>query len=185
MWKWAAVCLGLFFVCGTMGCATKSHVKKSAGRGAVSGAVGGAVGGLVRGAFRGDPLERAVEGAAVGAASGATVGALHGAAKNKELKQEFGDTNFDGLMALVNRDYPAAKKWASQTANDPNPAYRRASAMLSALIAQETLSEEERVPYLEKLIEVDDALNTMPEAIAEVRDAEKNLKELRKELGAL
>ena len=184
MGKWVSGGLALLCVFGTVGCATKSHVKKDAKRGAFSGAVGGAVGGLVRGAFRGDPLERAVEGAAVGAASGATVGAMHGAQKDKELKQEFGDTNFKGLMALVNRDYPEAKKWASQTANDSNPEYRRASAMLSALIAQETLSEKEREPYFQKLIETDDAVKTMPEATAEVRRAQKNLQSLRKELGA-
>ena len=87
-------------------------------------------------------------------------------------------------MALVSRDYPKAKEYAAQTANDPNPKYRRASAWLSALVAKETLSKDEMDPYCDKLIELDPDIDTREDALVELRLAERDLKALRKQLNA-
>ncbi|MDF7824467.1 hypothetical protein P4B35_10625 [Pontiellaceae bacterium B12227] len=166
------------------GCKTKSHAGEEAKKGATYGALGGAVSGFFWGLFSGDPLQRAAQSAAVGGATGATMGAVHGSGKDRDLKAEYGDTNYKGLMALVERDYPAAKEYAAQTASDPNPKYRHASVWLSTLIAKETLSADEMTPHYEALIASDPDLSAIEDAKVEVRLAERDLKSLRKQLRA-
>ena len=166
------------------GCRTKSHAGQEAKTGAAYGALGGAVSGFFWGLFSGNPIGRAAQGAVVGGATGATMGAVHGSGKDRELKAEYGETNYKGLMALVERDYPNARKYAAQTANDPNQNYRRASAWLSVLIAKETLDASELDPYYRKLMEHDPDLATIEDARVEVRLAERDLKSLRKQLSA-
>ncbi len=166
------------------GCKTKTHAGQEAKKGAAYGALGGAVSGFFWGLFSGNPIERAAQGAVVGGATGATVGAVHGSGKDRELKAEYGETNYNGLMALASRDYPAAREYAAQTANDPNPKHRLASAWLSALIAKETLSENEMEPYYKELMEQHPDINAIEDAKVEVRLAERDLKSLRKQLNA-
>jgi hypothetical protein len=164
------------------GCQSKSAAGEQAKTGGAYGALGGAVSGFFWGLFSGDPLERAAEGAVVGAATGATMGAVHGSSKDRELKKEFGEINYKGLMALVARNYPKAKEYAAQSANDPDPKIRRASAWLSALIAKETLTQEELDPFLDKLVELDPDIGNREDARAKLRATEKKLKSLRKQL---
>ena len=166
------------------GCKTKSHAGQEAKKGAAYGALGGAVSGFFWGLFSGNPIERAAQGAVVGGATGATMGAVHGSGKDRELKAEYGETNYKGLMALVERDYPNARGYAAQTADDPNPKYRHASAWLSALIAKETLDPKELDAYYQKLIDTDPDLATIEDARVEVRLVERDLKSLRKQLSA-
>lgn len=183
-----AVRIAGVFILGSMlvvsGCRTKSHAGQEAKKGAAYGALGGAVSGFFWGLFSGDPLQRAAEGAVVGGATGATMGAVHGSGKDRELKEEYGEINYKGLMALVERDYPKAREYAAQTANDPNPKYRLASAWLSALVAKETLSREELDPYCDKLIELDADITNREDAHVELRLAERELKSMRKQLNA-
>lgn len=164
------------------GCKSKT-AGESAKTGAGYGALTGAVSGFFWGLFRGDPLQGAAEGAVVGGATGAVVGGVHGSAKDRELKEEYGDINYKALVALAERNYPDAKGFAAQTAEDPNPKYRLASAWVSALIAKETLSKEEMESYYEKLIELDQDIETREDARVELRMAEKELKSLRKQFG--
>ncbi len=166
------------------GCKSKSAAGEEAKKGAAYGALGGAVSGFFWGIFSGDPLTRAAQGAVVGGATGATLGAVHGSSKDRELKAEYGEVNYKGLMALVSRDYPSAKEYAAQTAEDPNPKYRHASAWLSALVAKETLAQEDMDPYYQKLIEFSPDINSTEDARVEVRMAERDLKSLRKQLNA-
>ncbi|MCK4563587.1 MAG: hypothetical protein KAU94_02800 [Verrucomicrobia bacterium] len=166
------------------GCKSKSAAGEEAKKGAAYGALGGAVSGFFWGLFSGNPVERAAQGAVVGGATGATMGAVHGSSKDRELKAEYGEVNYKGLMALVSRDYPAAKEYASQTAKDENPKYRHASAWLSVLIATETLGKDELDPYYQKLVELDPDIATIEDARVEVRLAERDLKSLRKQLNA-
>ena len=166
------------------GCRSKSHAGQEAKKGGAHGALGGAVSGFFWGLLGGDPLKQAAQGAVVGGATGATMGAVHGSGKDRELKAEYGETNYKGLMALVERDYPSAREYAAQTADDPNPKYRHASAWLSALVAKETLDNDQMMPYYEKLIEMDPDLETVEDARVEVRLAERDLKSLRKQLNA-
>ena len=166
------------------GCKSKSHAGQEAKKGAAYGALGGAVSGFFWGLFSGNPVERAAQGAVVGGATGATMGAVHGSGKDRELKAEYGDVNYQALMALVERDYPKARELAAQTANDANPSYRHASDWIMALVAKETLSAEEQIPYLEKLMQSDPDLATIEDAKVEVRLAERDLKSLRKQLNA-
>ena len=177
---------GIMMLAATLvitGCKSKT-ASESAKKGAGYGALTGAVSGFFWGLLRGDPLQGAAEGAVVGGATGAVVGGVHGSSKDRELKEEFGETNYKALAALAERNYPRAKEFAAQTANDPNPRYRLASAWLSALIAKETLSKEELEPYYEKLIELDDNIETREDARVELRMAEKELKSVRKQFGA-
>jgi hypothetical protein len=167
-----------------IGCKTKTHAGQEAKKGAGYGALGGAVSGFFWGLFSGNPVQRAAQGAVVGGATGATMGAVHGSGKDRELKAEYGETNYNGLMALASRDYPAAKEYAAQTAADPNPKYRLASAWLSALIAKETLAADEMEPYYQTLMEQRPDINTIEDAKVEVRLAERDLKSLRKQLNA-
>lgn len=166
------------------GCRSTSAAGTETKKGAAYGALGGAVSGFFWGLFSGDPLQRAAEGAVVGGATGATMGAVHGSGKDRELKAEYGDINYKGLMALVERDYPTARKYAAQTVDDPNPKYRLASAWLSALIAKETLAREELDPYCDKLIELDADITNREDAHVELRLAGRDLKSLRKQLNA-
>ncbi len=166
------------------GCKSKSAAGEEAKKGAAYGALGGAVSGFFWGLFTGNPIERAAQGAVVGGATGATLGAVHGSSKDRDLKAEYGETNYKGLMALVSRDYPKAKGYAAQTAEDPNSKYRHASAWLSALVAKETLGKDEMDPYYQKLIELDPDITNMEDAHVEVRLAERDLKSLRKQLNA-
>jgi len=166
------------------GCKSKSAAREEAKKGGAYGALGGAVSGFFWGLFSGDPLERAAQGAAVGGATGATMGAVHGSGKDRDLKKEYGETNYKGLMALVSRDYPTAKEYAAQTAKDENPKYRHASAWLSALIAKETLGKDELEPYYDKLIELDPNIDNREDARVEMRFAREKLKSLRKQLNA-
>ncbi len=166
------------------GCTSKSAAREEAKKGAAYGALGGAVSGFFWGLFSGNPIGRAAQGAAVGGATGATLGAVHGSSEDRDLKEQYGDTNYKGLMALVARDYPAAKAYAAQTVNDPNPNYRHASAWLSVLIATETLGKEELDPYYQKLIELDPNISELEDARVEVRLAERDLRSLRKQRNA-
>ena len=166
------------------GCKTKSHAGQEAKKGAAYGALGGAVSGFFWGLFSGNPVERAAQGAVVGGATGATMGAVHGSGKDKQLKAEYGEINYKGLMALVERNYPLAKEYAGQTANDPNPKYKHASVWLSVLIAKETQSAETMAPYYEALMTSDPDINSVEDAKVEVRLAERDLKSLRKQLNA-
>ena len=166
------------------GCKTKSHTGQEAKKGATYGALGGAVSGFFWGIFSGNPVERAAQGAVVGGATGATMGAVHGSGKDRDLKAEYGEINYKGLMALVERDYPKAKEYAAQTGEDANPKFRHASVWLSALIAKETLSADEMTPHYEALIASDPDLGTIEDAKVEVRLAERDLKSLRKQLKA-
>mgnify|MGYP001826581653 CR=1 FL=1 len=177
-----AAVLSAVVVCS--GCATKSHSGEEAKKGAAYGALGGAVSGFFWGLFSGNPVERAAQGMIVGGATGATMGAVHGSGKDRELKAEYGEVNYAALMALVERDYPKAKELAAQTAEDPNPKYRRAAAWLSALIAKETLSADEMTPYYEALMGTRPDIGTIEDAKVEVRLAERDLKNLRKQLNA-
>ena len=176
--------LALAAMIGLSGCRTPSHAGQQAKSGAAYGALGGAVSGFVWGLFSGDPLQRAAQGAVVGGATGGTMGAVHGSGRDRELKAEYGETNYKALMALVERNYPRAKELATQTAEDPNPKYRRASIWISALVAKETLGGEELKPYLQKLIDADPDIQTLEDAKVEVRLAERDLKNLRKQLNA-
>jgi len=166
------------------GCKSKSAAGEEAKKGAAYGALGGAVSGFFWGLFTGNPIERAAQGAVVGGATGATMGAVHGSSKDRDLKAEYGEVNYKGLMALVSRDYPTAKEYAAQTADDSNPKYRHASAWLSALVAKETLAKDELDPYCDKLIELDPDIETREDAHVELRLAERDLKSLRKQLNA-
>jgi len=179
--------LGIFIIAAMLvvsGCKSKSAAGEEAKKGAAYGALGGAVSGFFWGLFSGNPVERAAQGAVVGGATGATMGAVHGSGKDRELKAEYGEVNYNGLMALVSRDYPAAREYVAQTAKDENPKYRRASAWLSVLIAKETLSKEEMTPFYQKIIEIDPGIDTVEDAKVEVRLAERELKSLRKQLNA-
>lgn len=166
------------------GCKTKSHAGQEAKQGAAYGALGGGVSGFFWGLFSGNPIERAAQGAVVGGATGATMGAVHGSGKDKELKAEYGEVNYKGLMALVERNYPLAKEYAAQTAKDSNPKYKHASVWLSALIAKETLSADEMTPHYEALMASDPDINSIEDAKVEVRLVERDLKALRKQLNA-
>jgi predicted small secreted protein len=174
----------LVFALLQTGCKTKSHAGEEAKKGAAYGALGGAVSGFFWGLFTGNPVERAAQGAVVGGATGGTLGAVHGSSKDRDLKAEYGETNYKGLMALVERNYPLAKEYAARTAEDANEKYRHASAWLSVLIAKETLAAEEMDPYYEKLIEYDPDVSTIEDAKVEVRLAERDLKSLRKQLNS-
>jgi hypothetical protein len=172
----ATVCLS--------GCKTKSHAGQEAQKGAAYGALGGAVSGFFWGLFSGNAVERAAQGAVVGGATGATMGAVHGSSKDRELKAEYGETNYKGLMALVQRNYPEARTFAAETATDSNPKYRHASVWLSALIAKETVDAEEMTPHYEALMKSDPEISTIEDAKVEVRLAQRDLKNLRKQLNA-
>lgn len=175
--------LALAALLAVSGCKSKSMAGESAKKGAGYGALTGAVSGFFWGLFRGDPLQGAAEGAVVGGATGAVVGGVHGSSKDRELKVEFGEVNYKGLVALVERNYPEAREYAAQTADDPNPKYRLASAWISALTARETLDKSELEPYYEKLMELDDNLETREDARVELRLAQNELKSLRKQHG--
>ena len=175
--------LFLAFMLVITGCKSKSMAGEQAKKGAGYGALTGAVSGFFWGLFRGDPLEGAAQGAVVGGATGAVVGGVHGSSKDRELKEEFGEVNYNGLIALVERNYPTAKEFAAKTADDPNPKFRLASAWISALVAKETLSKEELDPYYGKLVELDSNIETHEDARVELRLAERELKSLRKQLG--
>ena len=84
----------------------------------------------------------------------------------------------------IDRHCRLRQGYAAQTAEDPNPKYRHASAWLSALVAKETLSAEEMTPFYEKLVEYDPDINSIEDAKVEVRLAERDLKSLRKQLNA-
>ncbi|MCF7863649.1 MAG: hypothetical protein K9L89_02530 [Kiritimatiellales bacterium] len=163
------------------GCQSQSAASGQAKKGAGYGALTGAVSGFFWGLLRGNPIKGAATGAVVGAGTGAVVGGIHGSGTDRDLKAEFGEVNYKGLLALVHRDYPTAKEYAAQTADDPNPKYRHASAWLSALIAKETLRKDELGPYYDKLIELDDDVESREDARVEVRLAERDLKSLRKQ----
>jgi len=175
--------LALTAMLAVTGCKSKSMAGEQAKKGAGYGALTGAVSGFFWGLFRGDPLQGAAQGAVVGGATGAVVGGVHGSSKDRELKAEFGEVNYNGLIALVERNYPQAKEYAAKTAADPNPSYRLASAWISALVAKETLSKEELDSYYDKLVELDDDIDTREDARVELRLAEKELKSLRKQHG--
>ncbi len=166
------------------GCRSKSAAGEEAKKGGAYGALGGGVSGFFWGLFSGDPLQRAAQGAVVGGATGATMGAVHGSGKDRDLKAEYGETNYKGLMALVSRDYPKAREYAAQSASDPDPKFRLASAWLSALVAAETLDKKELGPYYNKLIELDPKIDNHEDARVELRFAQEKLSSLRKQLNA-
>ena len=163
------------------GCRSRTAARQQAKRGAGYGTLTGAVSGFFWGLLRGNPIKGAAEGAFVGGATGAVVGGVHGSFKDRDLKDEFGDVNYKALMALVYRDYPAARELAEQTVNDPNPDYRHASAWISALVAWETRSTDELEACYQKLIETDPDVETREDARVEMRLAERDLQSLRKQ----
>ena len=164
------------------GCATKSAKGEGAKDGAKGGAVGGAVGGFLWGLFTGDPFGGAAKGAAVGAGAGAVMGGFRGAKTDKELKKNFGETNYEALIALAQKDYDKAKTLTAQTAEDPNRNYQYMSAWISALVARETLPIDQMDPYYQKLIDLDPAVETREDAKVEVRLAQRDLAQLRQQL---
>jgi hypothetical protein len=161
------------------GCATKSAKSEGSKEGAKRGAMGGAVGGFLFGLITGDPFGGAAKGAAVGAGTGATMGAFSGAKTDRQLKEAFGEQNYEALMALVQRDYETASSLVAKTADDPNRQYRHASAWISALIARETLSNDQMEPYYDQLIELDGDVESREDAKVEVRLAQRDLAALR------
>lgn len=165
----------------TAGCATKSAKGEGAKQGAKGGAMGGAIGGFLFGLISGDPFGGAAKGAAVGAGTGAAMGGFRGAKTDRELKEMFGETNYEALFALMHRDYPKATELTAQTAEDPHLQYRHASAWISALIARETLSNNEMEPYYDKLIELDDDVESREDAKVEVRLAQRDLSAMRRQ----
>ena len=92
------------------GCKSKSMAGEQAKKGAGYGALTGAVSGFFWGLFRGDPLQGAAQGAVVGGATGAVVGGVHGSSKDRELKAEFGEVNYNGLIALAERELKSLRK---------------------------------------------------------------------------
>ena len=176
------VLLAAVLLAGT-GCASKSAKSEGAKQGAKGGAVGGAVGGFLWGLFTGDPIGGAAKGAAVGAGPGAVMGGIRGAKTDKQMKEEFGETNYEALIALVHREYDKAKTLVAQTADDPNPSYRIASAGISALIARETLPSDQMEPYYDRLVEVSSDVETREDARVEIRLAQRDLKSMRSQFG--
>lgn len=166
----------------TAGCATKSAKGAGAKSGAKSGAAGGAIGGFLFGLFTGDPFGGAAKGAAVGAGTGAAMGGFRGAKNDKELKKKFGEINYEALMSLALRDYEKAKTLLAQTADDANPSYRQSSAWISALVAKETLPNDQMEPYYEKMIETTGDIENREDAKVEVRLAQRDLAALRNQL---
>ena len=164
------------------GCATKSAKGEGSKEGAKRGGVSGAVGGFLFGLISGDPFGGAAKGAAVGAGTGATMGAFSGAKTDRQLKESFGEENYEALMALVRREYETATSLVAKTANDPNKQYQHASAWISALIARETLSNDQMEPYYDKLIELDGDVESREDAKVEVRLAQRDLSSLRNQL---
>jgi hypothetical protein len=164
------------------GCASSKSAKSQGAKdGAVSGSMGGAIGGFLFGLITGDPFGGAAKGAAVGAGTGAAMGGFRGAKSDKEMKAAFGETNYEALLALVHRDYPTAKSLLIKTEDDPNPTFKHASAWISALIAKETLSNDEMDPYYQRLIDLDGDVENREDAKVEVRLAQRDLKSLRKQ----
>jgi hypothetical protein len=180
-WYQAIIVLMVAGMLATAGCATKSAKGEGAKQGAKRGSMSGAVGGFLWGLITGDPFGGAAKGAAVGAGTGATMGAYGGAKTDRELKDAFGETNYEALFALMRRDYPRASELTAQTADDPDLKFRHASAWISALIARETLSNDEMNPYYEKLIELDGDVETREDAKVEVRLAQRDLSSMRKQ----
>ena len=109
------------------------------------------------------------------------MGGLRGAKTDKELRAEFGEKNYEALLALIQRDYETARNLVAETANDPHPKYSHASAWLSALIAKETLPNDEMEPYYAKLIELDGDVESREDAKVEVRLAQRDLSAMRKQ----
>lgn len=164
------------------GCRSRTAAESSR-KGAGYGALTGGVSGFFWGLLRGDPLRGAAEGAVVGGATGAVVGGVHGSAKDRELKEAYGETNYQALVALAERRYPQARELAAQTADDPDPAYRLASAWIAALVAKETLSSGELEPFYARLIELDPDIETREDARVELRLAERELQSIRRQFG--
>jgi hypothetical protein len=162
------------------GCQSNSAARQQSKAGAGYGALTGAVSGFFWGLLRGKPIQGVAEGAFVGGATGAVVGGVHGASQDRDLKKEIGPDNYTAMMALVHRDYPAARRQAAVTADDPDPRYRLASAWISALVAVETLDKEELEPYYLKLIELSPDLETVEDARVELRLARRDLRDMRK-----
>jgi hypothetical protein len=111
------------------------------------------------------------------------MGGIRGGKTDRQMKEEFGETNYEALIALVHREYDKARTLVAQTADDPNPSYRIASAGISALIARETLPADEMEPYYDKLVEVSGDVETREDARVEIRLAQRDLKAMRKHFG--
>ena len=166
----------LFFITG---CTSSSATKSEAKTGAAYGALGGAVSGFFWGLFSGNPLENAAQGAVVGGATGATMGAVHGGQKDKKLKEKYGEENYKALMALVDRNYSDAKKFATQAQATNNINYKRASIWLLVLIAKEQGESTEMLnTYYQQLIQLDPTIKTQ-------RDAEAKANRVLGKLGGL
>lgn len=162
------------------GCKSQSASREGAKQGAAGGALGGAVGGFFWGLISGNPVEGAVKGAAVGGGTGAVLGGARGAKSDRDMKKQYGETNYEALIALIYRDYEKAKEKVALTAEDSNPTYRLVSAWISALIARETLSSDEMEPYYQKLVELDDTIENREDAKVEIRLGQRDLAGLRK-----
>jgi len=171
------LCAGLLI----SGCQSNSAARQQSKAGVGYGALTGAVSGFFLGLLHGKPIRGAAEGAFVGGATGAVVGGVHGALQDRDLKEEIGPDNYTAMMALVHRDYPAARQQAAATADDPNPHYRLASAWISALVAVETLDKAEIEPYYQKLIELDQDIETGEDARVELRLARRDLRDMRRQ----
>jgi len=162
------------------GCQAPSARNEQAKTGAKYGAVSGAVSGFFWGLFSGDPLEQAAEGAIVGAGTGATMGALKGGQKDKKLKDKYGETNFDALMQLVRKNYPAAKKLATKEEKSSNIEYRKAALWLLVLIEKETGNSDSVLEQKYKqLIAIDPSIKTLRSAEARANKALGKLEVLR------
>lgn len=101
---------GILTLASIPGCKSKSMAGEQAKKGAGYGALTGALTGFFWGLFRGDPLKGAAEGAVVGGATGAVGGGVHGSSKDRDLKEEYGDVNYNGLVALAERELKSIRK---------------------------------------------------------------------------
>jgi hypothetical protein len=182
---WSIQIVNILLLLGVLmlaGCKSKTAAREDAKSGAIYGTLGGAVSGFFWGLFSGDPLESAAKGAVVGGATGAAMGGAHGWSKDRNLKKEYGEINYNAIMALVQRDYVSAKKFATQGENDSNPKYKKAAVWILALIAKETLGNDALEPYYKKLIEMNEDIETREDARVELRFAQEKLNTLRKQL---
>ena len=121
-----------------------SRGMKTADSQASSNAASAGLGVLVYGLITND--KDALEKAAASAAAAATVTKVkEGSASSREegeWERVIGKENTDALVALIQRDYRAAKNHIATASKSDKPEYQRASRWLSALIDYETGNDE-------------------------------------------
>lgn len=155
-WRPATAALALvYLLIGCSGPQTMSGTKAKEGAG--TGAAIGAVGGVLVSLATGDRSfgDAAIAGAAVGAAAGAAAGAASGSAQDAEVKQKIGQTNYDGLMYLVNCQHGFALDKAEQEQKSDNPEYARAALWLEVLTTAD-MGDQERLTDLYDILAAED-----------------------------